>query len=280
MDSYLTPILLRAFGRSGTTYVMHALACSEAISFEKRYPFEERELTYLVRVAETVAGVGAPAMAREAVLAGGAAPVGGCPYLGSNRYLHAGQESAKRLFKDLWLGYSREARKLGPARFYAEKVANDVAPLVNEVLPAKNILLVRDPRGEMLSIIKFNRQRGFHGFGWLPDDDPERFARRLCVMRRNFLREAARGDENPRRIYLRYEDIVVNSARFLLRLEQFLDIQIDAERFHQRLGHFRYHMTSESALRSVDAWRDELAPAAIEILEQGLAAELKGLGYL
>ncbi|NEX17330.1 MAG: hypothetical protein C1943_12025 [Halochromatium sp.] len=279
MEPYLTPILLRAFGRSGTTYVMHALACSEATSFEKRYPFEERELTYLVRVAETIAGAGAQAMPREAVLAGSDARLGACPYLGSNRYLHAGQESVKRLFKDLWLGYSREALKLRPATYYAEKVANDVPPLVNEVLPAKNILLVRDPRGEMLSIMKFNRQRGYNGFGWLPDDDPERFALRLCTMRRHFLSEAARVEENPRRMLLRYEDIVVDAERFLLRLQAFLDAEIDTRLFHERLGNFRYHMTSESALRSVDLWRDELPPEAAEIIQRGLASELQDLGY-
>ncbi len=279
MDSFLTPILLRAFGRSGTTYVMHALACAEAISFEKRYPFEERELTYLVRVAETIAGAGAQLMPREAVLAGGEARLGACPYLGSNRYLHAGQESVKRLFKDLWLGYSRESLRLGPATYYAEKVANDVPPLVNEVLPAKNILLVRDPRGEMLSIMKFNRQRGYDAFGWLPDDNAERFALRLCAMRRHFLREAARVDENPRRMVLRYEDIVVDPERLLDKLQQFLGVEIDSRLFHERLNSFRDHMTSDSALHSIDVWRHELPREAAAIIQHGLAQELQDLGY-
>jgi hypothetical protein len=260
---------------------MHALACSDAITFEKRYPFEERELTYLVRVAETVAGAGSAVhpMPREAVLSGRERTLGACPYLGSNRYLYAGQESVKRLFKDLWMGFSREALNTRPARYYAEKVANDVPPLVNEVLLAKNILLVRDPRAEMLSIMKFNRQRGYAGFGWLPDDDAERFAHRLCTMRRPFLREAARCDENPRRMVLRYEDIVLDSNGFLARVQRFLDVEIDAALFHERLGDFRYHMTSASARDSVTAWRNELPQQAAEIIQQGLTQELNDLGY-
>lgn len=258
---------------------MHALACSEAICFEKRYPFEERELTYLVRVAETVAGAKAPAMSRDAVFSGREGALGACPYLGSNRYLYAGQDSVKRVFKDLWVGYSREVLEVQDAGYYAEKVANDVPPLVNEVLPAKNILLVRDPRAEMLSIIKFNRQRGYDGFGWLSDDDPQSFAKRLCSMRRHFMREAARCDENPRRLVLRYEDIVVDPDAFVARLERFLDVEIDKDLFTSRLGDFRYHMTSRTARESVDAWRKELPPESVEIIQQGLAQELRELGY-
>lgn len=279
MDRCLTPILLRAFGRSGTTYVMHALACAEAISFEKRYPFEERELTYLARVAETVAGASAAAMSRDAVLAGREEALGACPFLGASRYLYAGQDSVKRIFKDLWLGYSRDVIERSGATYYAEKVANDLPPLVNEVLPAKNILLVRDPRGEMLSIMKFNQKRGYDGFGWLRDDDAERFARRLCSMRRHFLREASRCDEHSRRIILRYEDIVIDADAFLGKLQRFLDCEIDAEAFYAGLGNFRYHMTAESAEGSIDAWRDELPRPAAEIIERGLAQELQDLGY-
>lgn len=279
MDRCLTPILLRAFGRSGTTYVMYALACAEAISFEKRYPFEERELTYLVRVAETVAGAGAAAMSRDAVLSGREEALGACPFLGGSRYLYAGQDSVKRIFMDLWLGYSRDVIERSGASYYAEKVANDLPPLVNEVLPAKNILLVRDPRGEMLSIMKFNQKRGYDGFGWLDDDDAERFARRLCSMRRHFLREAGRCDEHSRRIILRYEDIVIEPDTFLRKLQGFLDCEIDADAFYAGLDNFRYHMTSESARGSIDAWREELPPPAAEIIERGLAQELQDLGY-
>jgi hypothetical protein len=258
---------------------MHALACSEAICFEKRYPFEERELTYLVRVAETVAGAKAQAMPRDAVFSGREGSLGACPYLGSSGYLYGGQDSVKRIFKDLWLGYSREAIKVQGGRYYAEKVANDIPPLVNEVLPAKNILLVRDPRAEMLSIMKFNRQRGYDGFGWLSDDDAESFAKRLCTMRRHFMREAARCDENPRRLVLRYEDIVVAPEPFVARLEQFLEAEIDLALFTDRLGDFRYHMTSRTARESVDAWQQELPRQAVEIIQQGLEQELRELGY-
>jgi hypothetical protein len=232
-----------------------------------------------VRVAETVAGAKAPAMARDAVFSGREGALGACPYLGSNGYLYGGQDSVKRIFKDLWRGYSRDAIETQGARYYAEKVANDVPPLVNEVLPAKNILLVRDPRAEMLSIMKFNRQRGYDGFGWLSDDDAESFATRLCSMRRHFMREAARCDENPRRLVLRYEDIVVAPKVFVARLQQFLDVEIDLALFTERLGDFRYHMTSRSARESVDAWRQELPRAAVEIIQQGLGQELRELAY-
>ena len=47
----MVPILLRSFGRSGSTLVMQLLGTSPNIIFDREYPYEKRHLTYLYRLA-------------------------------------------------------------------------------------------------------------------------------------------------------------------------------------------------------------------------------------
>ena len=51
------PLLVRSFGRTGTTLVMQLLGTSPNVLFAREYPFETRLLAYAVRLAEVV---GAP----------------------------------------------------------------------------------------------------------------------------------------------------------------------------------------------------------------------------
>jgi len=46
MKKQLIPILLRSFGRTGTTMLMQLLGSSEKIIFDKEYPYESRLLAY------------------------------------------------------------------------------------------------------------------------------------------------------------------------------------------------------------------------------------------
>jgi len=45
----LTPVLVSGYGRSGTTALMALLATDPRVAFDRRYPFENRYLTYLVK---------------------------------------------------------------------------------------------------------------------------------------------------------------------------------------------------------------------------------------
>jgi len=56
----LTPILVDGYGRSGTTALMTLLGSDPRVVFDRRYPFENRYLTYLAKFALLTdrAGVG------------------------------------------------------------------------------------------------------------------------------------------------------------------------------------------------------------------------------
>ena len=48
----LTPILVAAPGRSGSTALMALLGSDPRVAFDRQYPFENRHLTYLVKFAQ------------------------------------------------------------------------------------------------------------------------------------------------------------------------------------------------------------------------------------
>src|SRR5262245_8897147 len=47
----LVPILLSAYGRSGTTALMGWLATDEEVAVDRTYPFENRYITYLAKLS-------------------------------------------------------------------------------------------------------------------------------------------------------------------------------------------------------------------------------------
>ena len=50
MGAPIIPLLLRSFGRTGTTVVMQLLGTSPNVLFDRVYPFEHRLLAYAARL--------------------------------------------------------------------------------------------------------------------------------------------------------------------------------------------------------------------------------------
>ena len=48
----MKPVMIRAFGRTGTTLMMQLLNTSTAVFVPNDYPFESRYLSYLARLAK------------------------------------------------------------------------------------------------------------------------------------------------------------------------------------------------------------------------------------
>src|SRR5580700_5995238 len=66
MTKMLMPVLVAAYGRSGTTALMSLLSQSPAVAMGREYPFEERCLTYLAKaVLASERQAAAPALTSE-----------------------------------------------------------------------------------------------------------------------------------------------------------------------------------------------------------------------
>lgn len=280
----LVPLLVRTFGRTGSTLLMQVLGTNERVCFEREYPFEHRYLSYVFNLARLV---DTPVTDRTAwnndILFQTRSPlVGGLPY-GKVQSFDKTWLS-RELFRSTWEQFSRGMRQASgladdvPA-WYAEKAPHRVADLADELLDARSLYLLRDPRDEMVSIKSFNAKRGFHAFGWTDEDDDASYARRICEQRRGFMRRLLSLQTDEHRIAIRYEDLIRDGVAETRRLSDWLGVELDYTRAIGNKDIEQRHMTSTDPAASVERWRRELEPDVLAIFERELGAELTGLGY-
>lgn len=277
---FLTPVLVFAAGRSGTTLMMNTLSCSDEIYFHKKYPFESPDLLYLIRLAQVATTVEGFSTTRPALFKNEFNSIGRLRFRDTeNAFFNKGEESLAIVFKSLWAGYSAEAKKRGDYRLYAEKVPPSAYRLIFNTIESKNIFLFRDPRAEMLSIMRFNKKRNNTKFGWRENDTPEEFAMRFCVKRRKQMVTLANMQEDENHMKLFYEDFVANFENKLQALEDFLQTKINREALQANLSAFGDHMTSTDAISSINDWERELPETVKDIFAAKLGKELTALGY-
>lgn len=283
--SNLVPVMIRTFGRTGSTLLMQILGTDERICFERLYPFEQRYLTYVFNMARIVGSKPQPANSEwnnDVLFQSRHKSIGCLPY---GRIKAFDREQLKnRCFLSLWEQFSmamRQAQGLAddePA-YYAEKVPNQVAEFANEHLKARNIFLLRDPRDEMVSIKSFNEKRGYHSFGWLEGDSDISYAQKICRNRRQFLQNLVSFEGNHRRIYVRYEDMIINGEQEVERLSEWLGMSLSMRRATRDKNIQKKHMTSVNPGSSVERWKSELSNDVLEIFSREIGSELSQLGY-
>lgn len=284
LNPALVPILVRTFGRTGSTLLMQILGTSDRICFERSYPFEQRYLTYVYNHSRLVTLPGTPTDEwNNDVLFRSESPLVGClPYTEIKSFDR--DALAKSLFVSTWAQFSqamREARGLEDDMrcFYAEKAPRQAADQANEQLGGKNLYLLRDPRDEMVSIRNFNQKRGFNSFGWLDTDDDLGFARKLCCNRRRFLQNASTLQTDERRILIRYEDLINRQQLEVDRLCEWLNVSLSYADATDNRSIKQQHMTSASPAASVERWRTELDEEIVALFRKELGDELAELGY-
>ena len=281
----LVPVMIRTFGRTGSTLLMQILGTDRRICFERLYPFEQRYLTYVYNMARMVGSTpkaGDTEWNNDVLFQSRHRAVGCLPY--GRIAAFDRQQLAKQCFVSLWEQFSiamREAQELStdqPA-YYAEKVPNQVAEFANEHLRARNIFLLRDPRDEMVSIKCFNEKRGFHSFGWQENDSDISYARKICQIRRPFLQNLVSFEANHRRIYIRYEDLIQDGKPEVARLSEWLGVNLSMRKATRDKTIQKRHMTSANLVSSVERWRSELSDDVLEIFSREIGTELQDLGY-
>jgi len=262
--------------------MMSLLGTSPNVLYERRFPYEERYLTYLVRLIGLLKQP--PQNSKEwnhdAVLKNNLNFVGPMPYANPGSFDKC--NLADQLLLAAWDVLSQELMNnqskrldLGKPVYFAEKTPTNVPDILASIMTTKNIYLLRDPRDEFLSIRSFNHKRGFKGFGWLEDESEISFVNRFCKHRKHFLGQFLKLKEGEDSIKILYETLVSDPISQQKRLSSWLDLKLDHEKVERR----DQHATSSSAQVSVEKWKKELSEELLTVFISSIGTELSALDY-
>ncbi len=178
--------------------------------------------------------------------------------------------------------------KAGSATHFCEKfgLGSFTQPLLTSLIPgAREILLVRDPRDMICSMLAYNRKRSFVGFGRDQVDSDAEYVRWWRGGIEQSLFEWQ--DRSDAALRLKYEDLIREPAATLQRIfahvgvdhdrttvEAVLDRAVSGKRDAQKL-----HRTANDADASIDRWRSEFTPELERAAEESLADLVEAFGY-
>ena len=236
---------------------MALLATDPRVAFERRYPFENRYLTYLAKFC-LLTGRAGPSLHVNSVQLTDYDDdrFGSVPWCAPEPVERALMPSSSDCFHALWRAFSASARVTNDRlTHYAEKVPDWLPAVIRDDVPCRTINLVRDPRDVFLSARDFVRVRGAVGFG-IGDGNSELDAARHTAHRWLSFAENARADRTRTdAIFLRYEDMVQEPGPSTARLSTFLGFPlVPAEAPSEYLDS---HRTSGDVSASVGRWKRE-----------------------
>ena len=294
----LNPILVTFFGRTGSTWLMRLLLEHPKILVYPRYPYEIRPMRYWLHMLRVLSAAADHRYSTK--------PTGFMKnenWIGSNPYLPLlkadpsfhrwlGQQYTEKLaqfcLESVETFYQHIARIAGRgnAVYFAEKIHPEVATgLLRQLYPRLcEIILVRDPRDILASVISFNAKRGKVGFGYSQYNNPVEY---LTYLKARMAIQAQMYQANPEHSYLlRYEDLILRPTETLTGLLTYLGLDASPatvagmlERASQDNEQMQRHRTSESPAQSIGRWKRDLPPELQESARSVLGDVLKTLGY-
>ena len=279
----LIPQLVAGYGRSGTTALMSLLGTDSRVAMSRDYPFEDRYLTYVSKLAILLErNVIQPPLSAEELYSFEGCGLGGFPWAppgpATGRLDEAGLPGAAEWFRSLWAVIDEKSQRQHPtAAFYAEKVPAWVSPFVRHYLPTRTFYLFRDPRDMYLSANAFMRRRNYFSFGRGPKDSDLDHARNLAyeflLYYENFRVDRHRADC----MLVPYADLIRDREGLVGRLRRFAGLEC----LDQAAAHgLESHRTSASPEVSLDRWRREpLPPGVLSFLETYLQESFAALHY-
>lgn len=290
----IQPLLLTTLGRTGSTYAMRLLGGHPSILYDRKYPHETRIAQYY---AHLVAVQARPPRQTEPDFEQFNDPrrLGPNPhFLPDERVFDWFADDAVRLAMDYGLAategfYRRLAAAegwAGPFAWYLEKAPPSIERLrlLQALYPgARAIVLCRDPRDMLASVLAFNAKRGYAAFGRERAGDDSDYARQLaqhCQQLVHFL------EANPSAYLLRYEDLISTPRETLSPLLAALALEADTAVIDAMLSHAQadtpqmvYHRTSAEPQASVGRWRQDLSAELQGVCAEAMAPCLRALGY-
>ncbi|HEX3040673.1 MAG TPA: sulfotransferase [Solirubrobacterales bacterium] len=297
-EELIQPLMVNTIGRSGSTWLVWVLSCLAESVCVSPWSSDARVGSYWASVLQTLARP----QSYLAQLEPG--PIGQPSWWYDRPDLKFGMGGAPAL--EGWLGgaavdeltalcserietfYARLAEPGAAPRYFVEKfLPHQVVPdLLAEIYPgAREVVLVRDFRDILCSVIAFNRKRGWDAFGRSKAGSDEEYVETVLLSSAEWLKR--RLDQRGDSIHLvRYEDLIEEPAATLGGMMRYLGLDADeekaaavAERAERDAPVVDEHRTSEKVSASVGRWRRDLPPELVRACAEVLDPVLVQFGY-
>jgi hypothetical protein len=295
-EPQIEPLMVNTIGRSGSTLLVTLLSSHPDVVAFSPFVKDARISTYWANVLQDLAE---PA----SYLAPFDPPDLETPHwwLGTGGGGELGEPEVER-----WLGSDAIDSLAGVCRsrieaFYRELAVGDASPryfvekyLPHETVPdllaelyggAREVILVRDFRDILCSVIAFNRKRGYEAFGRGGEGGDAEYVRGPLRQSATTLAERLRGTETRPHL-VRYEDLIQDPERALTELFEQLELDADPERVAETLrraeassASMSHHRTTSDPAASIGRWREDLPGEIAEICNDALGPLLAEFGY-
>jgi hypothetical protein len=300
LDPRHKPLMITTVGRTGSTAFFSLLAQHPQILAYRPFAYETRVATYWVDVMRSLSEPSSylRQLAPDANLSdrawwlGMRAPVkrkiedeGIQTWMGVNAVEALAsfcQSRIEALYEEIAEYFDRRE-----VVYFAERYVPTVVPyLMWEMYPqARELILVRDFRDMVASIMAFDAKRGFYGFDRPPGESDADYVSRLGqrVTKRLLGSWKQRSD---RAHLVRYEDLVRQPQETIERILEYLELDRDSEivetmrrNLWERTDQTEQHRTTAAPEASIGRWRQDLSPELQRACEQSFGEALDEFGY-
>jgi Sulfotransferase family len=301
LEPTVQPLMLNTIGRSGSTWLAWLLSCHPEVVGYRPMQFETRVATYWTSVLQ---GLAQPRSYLSQLVT---------TDLETDRrwWLGDGARSTPKVDDpplEGWLGgeaidqvatmcqeridafFRRLAADQGKpeARFFLEKFL--LEPVVLDLLAelygeAREIILVRDFRDVVSSVLAFNRKRGYQAFGRERVDSDAEYIRSVAL--KQALGVQQRWEERGDQAHLiRYEDLLTEPEATLEKAFGFVGVDRSPEVVAKTLERARndapnmdHHRTAPDPSATIGRWREDLSEELISVCAESLDPVLEAFGY-
>jgi hypothetical protein len=297
--SLLRPLMITTLGRTGSTRVVQLLSHHASIVGYRPGEYEPRIASYWVGV---LAGLAEPSSYHQALDGDlsdpqwwlGVGRMRPLPYGFLDPEIEDWQTGAsienlarfcRSQIDEFYEGVARLQARAKPV-YFIEKTLPDVVPHVLwDLYPsAREIVLVRDLRDMVSSILAFNAKRGFAAFGRASARSDVDFIRNL---RNDVVQIVDNWQARSDRAYLlRYEDLMLHPKETLSAVLDYLGLEATEANVRRLLDDAsamaeppEEHRTSPSVDESIGRWRRDLDVNLQRACDEAFGDLLPVLGY-
>jgi len=299
----LNPICLTTTGRSGSTWMMRLLSKHPQIVLCDNYPYEVRTASYWTHMLKVLTQ---PADHEEST------PIFGfeqqTQWIGHNPFYSMKHIENQQIFNWFGRGYAEQLAGFCQQtidQFY-QRVANSQSQSNSEIMyfvekwiltqnrqlfleiypQTREIILVRDFRDMVASVIAFNQKRGYEAFGREKAENTEEY---ICnAAKTQALTMVKTWRQRAKQAYLvRYEDLLLNPLTTLEQLLNYLNLDNSSSTIKMMLetasndtSQLINHRTSFDPQASIGRWKHDLDPAIQSLCNEVFAEALTEFGYV